>query len=95
MVTQVEERRQWVRMKCRARSGRSADMNVLDISAGGAMVEYHGWSAQVGERVLATLPGLEPQPATLVWTEDQKAGIAFETPLHETVLERYMGMVKG
>jgi hypothetical protein len=95
MGTQYDERRQWVRMKCRARSGRSADMNVLDISAGGAMVEYHGWSAQPGERVLASLPGLEPQGATLVWIEDNRAGIAFEVPLHETVLDRYLAMVRG
>ncbi|MCB2067014.1 MAG: PilZ domain-containing protein [Erythrobacter sp.] len=95
MVTQADDRRQWVRMKCRARSGRSADMNVLDISAGGAMVEYHGWSAQPGERVLASLPGLEPQGATLVWIEDNRAGIAFEVPLHETVLDRYLAMMPG
>ncbi|MFB0612550.1 PilZ domain-containing protein [Aurantiacibacter poecillastricola] len=95
MVTDMKDRREWVRMKCRARSGRTAEMKVLDISAGGTMVEYHGWSAQPGERILATLPGLEPQPATLVWAEDERAGIAFEVPLHETVLDRYVALVKG
>ena len=75
-----------VRMKCRARSGRNADLQVLDISAGGAMVDCRGWSAAPGDRVLVTLPGLSAQPAELVWLEDDRAGIAFEQPLHDAVL---------
>lgn len=75
-----------VRMKCRARSGRNVDLEVLDISAGGAMVDCRGWSAAPGERVLVTIPGLSAQPADVVWREDDRAGIAFEQPLYEPVL---------
>ncbi len=50
------------------------------------MVLYQGWAARVGERVLATLPGLAAQPGELVWIEDGNAGIAFEQPLYGPVL---------
>lgn len=77
-----------LRIKCRSRRGASADLEVLDISIGGAMVESRGWNCQIGDRVLVTLPGLSAQPAELVWMEDGRAGLAFETPLHETVFDR-------
>ena len=87
MVSMSEDKE--LRIKCRTRRGMSADLEVLDISIGGAMVEARGWSAQVGDRVLVTLPGLSAQPAELVWKEDGRAGIAFEQVLHETVFERF------
>lgn len=77
-----------LRIKVRSRRGASAELEVLDISIGGAMVEARGWSSDIGDRVLVTLPGLSAQPAQLVWIEDGRAGIAFEQPLHETVFDR-------
>ena len=82
-----------VRVKVRAKTGGSIDLQVLDISAGGAMVDFHGSAARPGERVLITLPGLSALPAELVWVEDGRAGIAFEAPLHETVLARLEEMM--
>lgn len=83
-----------LRVKCRIRSGMTADLLVLDISAGGCMVESRGWAGRPGDRVLATLPGLAAQPGEVVWVEDDRAGIAFEQPLYEPVLihlEQRMG----
>ncbi len=82
-----------VRAKVRAKTGGSIDLQVLDISAGGCMVDFHGSAARPGERVLVTLPGLSALPAELVWAEDGRAGIAFEAPLHETVLARLEGLM--
>lgn len=82
-----------VRVKVRAKTGGSIDLQVLDISAGGCMVDFHGSAARPGERVLVTLPGLSALPAELVWAEDGRAGIAFEAPLHETVLSRLEGLM--
>ncbi len=82
-----------VRVKVRAKTGGSIDLEVLDISAGGCMVDFHGSAARPGERVLVTLPGLSALPAELVWAEDGRAGIAFEAPLHETVLSRFEEMM--
>lgn len=93
MVMADTKERSALRIKCRSRRGISADLLVLDLSIGGAMVEAQGWSAQVGDRVLVTLPGLSAQPAELVWMEDGRAGIAFEQPLHETVFDRFEPMI--
>ncbi len=83
-----------LRIKCRAKAGHSADLEVLDISAGGCMVSYNGWSARPGERVLATLPGLAAQPGELVWIEDNRAGIAFEQPLYDAVLDHLQAQMR-
>ena len=83
-----------IRVKCRTRSGISADLRMLDLSAGGFMAECVGWSAQPGERILVTLPGLETQPGEMVWQEDGKVGVVFERPLHEVVLERFLQMLR-
>lgn len=93
MVTQVKERREWVRVKVRAKTGGSSDLEVLDISQGGCMVDFHGSAARPGERVLITLPGLSALSGELVWAEDGRAGIAFETPLHETVFDRLRSLM--
>lgn len=79
--------------KVRAKTGGSVDLQVLDVSAGGCMVDFHGSAARPGERVLVTMPGLSALPAELVWAEDGRAGIAFEAPLHETVLSRLEGLM--
>ena len=92
-MVSTELDRQELRIKVRSRRGMSADLEVLDISIGGAMVEARGWTAEPGDRVLVTLPGLSAQPAELVWIEDGRGGIAFEQPLHETVFERFEALV--
>ncbi len=86
MNTIATAQRERLRIKCRAKSGMSAELEVLDLSEGGCMVVYQGWSARIGDRVLTTLPGLAAQPGELVWIEDGKAGIAFEQPLYGPVL---------
>ena len=84
-----------MRARLRGKAGSSADLAVLDLSAGGCMVHAGGWSARPGERVLTTLPGLAAQPGELVWLEDDRAGIAFEQPLHEAVLDNLQARLRG
>ena len=87
MKTQLNKRTdETLRVKCRSKSGSISELEVLDLSEGGCMVVFRGCSARLGERVLATLPGLTAQPAELVWIEDGNAGIAFEQPLYGPVL---------
>ena len=74
-------------VKCRFQSGGNVDLTVLDLSPGGCMVDRKRANAEPGGRVLVTLPGLSPQSAQVVWVEDGHAGIAFEQPLHEAVLD--------
>ncbi len=71
----------------RYHSGRKLELPVLDISLGGCMVDARAWSIRPGEPVSIKLPGLNYQPAEVVWNEDERAGIAFEEPLYEPTLE--------
>jgi len=41
---------------------------------------------QVQERILIKLPGLSYQGANVLWTEDDRAGLAFEQPLYSAVV---------
>jgi hypothetical protein len=75
----------------RLRSGAKIELQVLDISAIGCMVDRRSWSAHAHDRVLVQLEGLGYQPAMVVWVEEERAGIAFEELLHEAVLERLKG----
>ncbi|KLI64345.1 PilZ domain-containing protein [Aurantiacibacter marinus] len=93
MVSLAAQEKAVLRIKCRSRRGMSADLEVLDISIGGAMVAAQGWTGRQGDRMLVTLPGLSAQPAELIWIEDGRAGIVFEQPLHETIFDKFNGMV--
>lgn len=85
-IWRVSELAQKFMVKCRFKSGGSVDLEVLDISEGGCLVDCKRWSANAGDRALVQLPGLSYQPVEIVWVEDEKAGFAFEQPLHEAVL---------
>lgn len=80
---------------CRAKSGSTADLQVLDISPGGCMVASTGWMAEIGERVLTTVRGIGVQTSHLVWMEDGRAGIAFEQPLHAAVYDYLLARLEG
>jgi len=80
---------------CRAKSGSTAELQVLDISPGGCMVDASGWIADLGERVLTTVRGIGVQPSNLVWMEDGRAGIAFEQPLHTAVFDYLVARLEG
>ena len=75
-----------IEVKCRLKSGNSVDLEVVDISHGGCMVDRKRWNCDPGDRVLVKLPGLAFQPGDIVWVEDEHAGIAFEQPLYDAVL---------
>ncbi len=77
-----------MKARVRLKSGSKIELPVLDISPIGCMVDRRGWSPQPEDRVLVQLGDLGFQPATVVWIEDEHAGIAFEQLLHEVVLEQ-------
>ncbi|WP_169053483.1 PilZ domain-containing protein [Alteraurantiacibacter aquimixticola] len=86
-IWRVSDLKQKLMVEVRVKSGGTNELEVLDIGEGGCMVDCKRWSAEPGERALVTLPGLSAQPAEIVWVEDERAGLAFETALHEAVLE--------
>ena len=75
------------RLKCRYRSGMTLDLPILEISAGGCMVDALSWSVRPDEAISIKLPGLGYQPATVVWIEGGRAGVAFEEALYEPTLQ--------
>ena len=76
-----------LQVKCRFKAGNTVDLDFLDLSPGGCLVDLKRWGGEVGERVLVKLPGLSFQPASIAWVEDEQAGIAFEQVMHEAVLD--------
>ena len=74
--------------QCRKSGGGIVELPVLDISLIGCMVDRRAWTARVDDRVLVKLDGLSFQPATVVWIEEDRAGLMFEQMLYEPVLAR-------
>lgn len=82
-----------VRIRCRAKSGLTADLRVCDISLDGSMVECADWTAHPGDRVLVIVPGLDWQATRLVWMEDGFAGLAFEQLLYEPLASHLQRLI--
>ena len=80
----------WFVAKCRSASGMKYDLPVLDLSAGGCLVEMGFRGFRIGDRVLVGLPGLSAIPGEVVWIEEGHAGIAFENVLHEAIYENLL-----
>ena len=66
----------------------SCSITVVDLSTGGAGIEA-GVHLEAGARVWLKLPGLQSWPARVIWTENGRAGLAFDSALHPAVVERY------
>lgn len=82
-------------VRCRAQSGATAVLPVLDISPGGCMVPCRDWLAMAGERVLAKVGGLGVLPGKVVWVEEGLAGIGFDEVLHSAVYDQLRARLEG
>lgn len=71
--------------ECRSRSTR-LNVEVLDLSAVGCMIAVCGWTFRQNERTFVRLPGLRFLPATVLWADEESAGLQFDEPLYEPVL---------
>src|SRR5690606_2944987 len=60
--------------KCRSRNGLIVELEVLDISPLGCMVDRRTWAVKQDERVLIKFPELAFLAATVLWEESDKAG---------------------
>ena len=61
-------------------------VRLVDISADGCRAETY-CTVEPGADVWVKLPGLEPRYSRIIWSQGGFAGIAFEAPLHEAVLD--------
>lgn len=73
--------------RCRRHTGSVSDLEVLDLSEAGCLVDKRMIGLRQGERVLIKLRGLRYMPATVTWIEEGEAGLTFEQPLYRPVLD--------
>jgi PilZ domain len=91
----AEDRRRFMRHSVSLGAGLSSDsgrpaapVTVVDLSTHGCGIEVSG-HCEPGSRVWLKLPGLEAWPSRIVWAEGNRAGLSFDRPLHEAVVDRY------
>ena len=81
--------------KCRTQRGQHHDVEVIDLSASGCLIEKRGIAIAEGERFLIRLPGLSFLPGEVLWIEDGQAGIRLEQILHEAVFANLQRQLRG
>lgn len=85
-VLEAEDLTQVLVSRMRSRTGRVNEVNVMDLSLAGCLIEKQALVIRLAERILIKLPGLRYLPAHVAWIEDRHAGLVFEEQLYEPVL---------
>ncbi|HEX8527678.1 PilZ domain-containing protein [Allosphingosinicella sp.] len=67
----------------------SSPIAVIDLSTGGCGIETD-IQLEPQTRVWLKLPGLESWPCRVAWSDGTRAGLAFDRPLHEAVVNRFV-----
>lgn len=89
---QAFDRRRYMRQRVQVGGGLSDNIRpslpvtVTDLSVGGCGIELSAF-VEPGSRVWLRLPGLEALPARIAWASEDRAGLAFDHPLHPAVVE--------
>ena len=73
--------------KCRTQGGLRGSGRILDLSAQGCCVSTNGLFVRVGLKVVIRPEGLEGLTGTVRWIEGMRAGIEFDAPLYEPVVD--------
>jgi inactivated superfamily I helicase len=66
----------------------SSAVVVVDLSTHGCGLELDS-HLDAGARVWIALPGLENWAARVAWAQHGRAGLAFDRPMHQGVVDRY------
>lgn len=77
----------------RERSRPAFSVALVDLSPFGCRIELSA-DLEAGAQVWLKLPGLEARFSRVAWCRGGFAGIAFEDPLHESVIDCLIGMDK-
>ena len=62
-------------------------VDMIDISEGGCKIQGTRGFAQVGDRIVMKVAGVNAPLGTVAWVEDRVAGVAFEGEMHAAVLD--------
>lgn len=60
---------------------------LYNLSCGGCMLEIRSRSAQEGSDIEVDLRGMVKAHGHIVWRIENKAGVKFETPVHQKIVE--------
>ena len=66
---------------------RTIYVEVVDVSEGGCKIKGRHGFAETGEQVSLRINGVRTPLGTIVWVDDQHAGIAFDGQMHPAVIE--------
>ena len=80
----------YLNAQCRSSNGGVNEIQILDLSEAGCMINKRMLTMQPGDRVLVKPQGLTYLPTSVLWVEEEEAGLAFEQPLYGPVLEHLL-----
>lgn len=72
---------------CRTQSGLRGSGRISDISPQGCCISTNGLFVRVGLKVVIRPEGLEGVLGTVRWIDGERAGIEFDKPLYEPVVD--------
>jgi hypothetical protein len=96
----ADDRRRYARYQVQIGAGLSANIRpstpitVVDLAVGGCGIEI-GIHIEPGARVWLKLPGLEAWPCRIAWAAEGRAGLSFDQPLHQAVVDRFAPPAPG
>lgn len=91
----MDSDRNHIKATCRTPRGGTIEVDVLDLSEAGCLIDKRMISMSEGERVLIKMGNLAALPANVVWVEEDEAGLTFEQPLYGPVIEHLMTQLQG
>lgn len=71
----------------RSSSGSVNQVRVLDITEAGCLIDKRALMLKGQDRVLIKLKGLTYLAGSVLWTDNEQAGLMFEEPLYSAVLQ--------
>ncbi|MEO0642353.1 MAG: PilZ domain-containing protein [Pseudomonadota bacterium] len=74
---------------------RAVFVDLIDISEGGCKICGTRGFAQVGDRVVMKVGGINAPLGTIAWVQDRIAGVAFEGQMHSAVLDHLCACANG
>jgi hypothetical protein len=77
-----------VPIKVRFLSGATPRATMIDLSTEGCRLQVAG--AHPGDHVILRIAGFAPLSGNVVWAEDEFAGLKFDAPLHEAILDHLL-----
>ncbi len=62
-------------------------VDLIDISEGGCKIKARPGFAEIGDRVVMKVSGVNAPLGTIAWVRDDVAGVAFDGQMHAAVLD--------